>query len=71
MLRLFGSFKSFKVQKVSSKDENAIVTRLREASRADAANLDSPYSAHLSANSWVESAAGAVELKRLDLPDIR
>jgi hypothetical protein len=49
------------------------VTRLRSASLAEAANLDSPYSAHLSANSWIESAAGAVELERfgLDLPAIR
>ena len=48
-----------------------IVTRLRAASRAEVANLDSPYSAHLSANSSIESADGAVELKRLDLPAIR
>ena len=46
-------------------------TRLRAASLAEAANLDSPYSAHLSANSWIEFADGAVELKRLDLPAIR
>ena len=45
--------------------------RLLEASRVEAANFDSPYSAHLSANSSIESAVGAVELKRLDLPDIR
>ena len=48
-----------------------IVTRLRDDSRDVAANLDSPYSAHLSANSWIESAAGAAALKRLDLPAIR
>ena len=45
--------------------------RLLDASRAEAANLDSPYSTHLSANSSIESAVGAVVLKRLDLPDMR
>ena len=40
-------------------------------SRADAANLSSPYTAHFSANSSNESADGAVLLERLDLLAIR
>ena len=45
--------------------------RLLAASRAEAANFVSPYAAHISANFSKESADGAVELKRLDLPAIR